>query len=116
MQELYEHLIAFSDEMPLQSEHQLFMHVFELSGKCGGDSSARFAAERLCTVETEWIWVDRAFLRDHWVVIPHQRELVWLDKNGQRSDTSTNFDTYAALRAVRSSGLSLEFALDDIKL
>ena len=112
------HCVAFSTECPskptLQSQLQSYMHVFELSGKCG--KSVYFAAERLVHMDTQSIWVNLAFLRDDWLVIPHQREIVWLDKNGQRSDTSTEFHTLAALRAVRPSGLSLQFALSDIKL
>ena len=48
------------------------------------------------------------FLFEGWLVVPLKHELAWFDKQGKRSETSTEWDSHY-LKQIYSSGSSLLF-------
>ena len=74
------------------------------------ESYVRLAVESVCLPNS-------VFLFDGWLVFPreNENELIWFDKNGTRSETSTEWDS-KNLRDIYSSGSSLLFSQPDGKL
>ena len=112
------HLVAMSR---LESERpcQWAMSIFDLqaSGNENGDETkkARFlSAERHVELGMGSMRLS-VFLHCEWLVFPHEKELVWFDKKGNRSVTSTHVDLNN-VRDIYSSGSSLLFALHNNKL
>ena len=83
-----------------------------------GKSASFFLIERHIdlTIESHLL-PSHFFLFDGWLVVPQwkKKKLVWFDKNGRRSETSTEWDS-ENLSQIYSSGLSLLFSQPDGKL
>ena len=96
-----------------------FMSIFDLSGKdsCGGKTAARrfFRAERHIDLTMQSQLPPEMSLIDGWLILALKNELVWFDKKGKRSETSTQLDT-SNVRAVFSSGSSIVFEMRGNKL
>ena len=117
------HVVAmsFAYESGRRESFQWFMSVFDLQAI--GNESSRvetgrfFQAERHIDLAMPSVWLSEVFLLDGWLVVPSEddKKLFWFDKDGQQSETSTEWDT-GELRAIYSSGCSLLFALDDTLL
>ena len=106
-----------------------FMSVFDLQAignDSGDDEDARggktkrfYLVKRHIDLAMQTVWLTGVFRLDGWLVVPrygpHTKEMVCFNKNGKRSETSTELDTNK-LRAIYSSDSCLLFALHDYKL
>ena len=125
------HVVAMSKLKNNTSSSQWFMSIFDLAtcnDSIGGDiTGARrgsgkttrnfFLADRHVHLDVEAPTFGPNFvLFDGWLVFPNQnRELIWFDKTGKRSETSTPLDTFN-LKDIYSFGSSLIFVQHDGKL
>ena len=89
------HLLAM-----LQTGSKWSMSVFDLATcnqidgdqHASGDNMARFTlADRHIPLDTQTPDFDEVFLLDGWLVVPFIDEILWFDKEGHRSETSTEF-------------------------
>ena len=126
-------VVAMSRLEDSEPPRKWFMSIFELAtckqrgddisswlAKRGGVKTVPqfFLAERHIELNIEpLLLLPRVFLFDSWLVVPlkNANELVWFDKNGTRSETSTEWDS-RRLKDIYSSGSSLFFTQLDGKL
>ena len=120
------HVVAMSLR---RNKQDWFMTIFDLAtcSANGGDNRAArddktarkfFLPERhirLSDVKTVYLY--SVFLLDGWLVVPGEDEnkIFWFDKNGKRSETSTELDT-KIWKEMYSFDSSLLFAQHDGKL
>ena len=103
------HLVAVSclEGDPFGTLTQWFTSVFDLAtcNEIGnGGETARFSLpERQIDFPTIWPSIADVFLLDGWLVVRGLNELVWFDKEGNRSETSTELDT-PILQKMYASG------------
>ena len=95
-----------------------FMSVFDLQATCNESGRVArgrklFLAERHVRLDIESFSASEMFLFDGWLVVPLENELVWFDKRGARSETSTEWDSETD---IYSCGSSLLIVLHDDKL
>ena len=109
------HVVALShlSDEPDESR-RWFMSIFELSGKESCDHQF-FLAERHIDLTIQAHFTPEMSLLDGWLMLPLQNELVWIDKKGKRSETTTRLDT-SNVTDIFSSDMSLLFVLRDKKL
>ena len=99
-----------------KSSRQWFMTIFNLatcnksdyrSARRGGKTKF-FLAEKHVRLAFESLFLPSVFLFNGWLVVPRENEkqLIWFDKNGTRSERSTKWDT-KKLKEIHSSGSSL---------
>ena len=100
---------------------QWYMTVFDLA-TCdeilsrSGDKTGHFCPpESLVDLDMEWLWQEELFLLDGWLVVPSAEEILWFDKRGNRSETSTYVDT-SDLHTIYASRSALLFHFHDGKL
>ena len=103
-----------------KSSCHCLMSIFDLatcseSGGGGRDTGGPtyFLAEK--TIDIDYSNKHRVVLFDGWLVFPHEHELIWLDKNGARSETRTEWDS-GNVRDMYSFGSSIIFEQRDGKL
>ena len=116
-----QHVVAMSR---LREPHsrQSFMSIFDLatwneSAVLRGRKVLRFfLIESHIELTIERRLMSRAFLFDGWLVVPLKDELVWFDKSGKRSETSTKLDNVRNVRAFCASGSNLLFAVRNNQL
>ena len=98
-----------------------FMSIFDLSGKENSDRRFFFAerhielAERSLRHQQPHLLCLPVFMLDGWLVVPHDKELVWFDKEGQRCKTSTQVDM-SGVQVIYSTDSSLLFGLRNKEL
>ena len=124
------HVVAISQRKDWTPFRQWFMSVFDLAtcndSPSSDNTGARrgsgkttlkcFLAERHVRLDFEAQRLPRVCLFDGWLIFPHEeRELIWFDKTGKRSETSTPLVTFD-LNDINSSGSSLLFVQHDGKL
>ena len=124
------HVVAMSrlrSEVVSHDSCHWFMSIFDLA-TCNDNSDARrdggktsckfFLIKRHIDLTTEPLLMWSMFLFDGWlVVLRHNRnELVWFDKNGKRSETTTMLKNISYVKDIYSSGSSLLFAVEEDKL
>ena len=105
------------------SSHQRFISLFDLQAICkksddkdtGKAEHKFFLAERHVRLDMESAWTPPLFLFEGWLVFRLQNELVWYDKEGQRSETRTELDSNSWIR-IFASGSSLILRKRDGKL
>ena len=120
------HVVAISH--PLHEWHNWFMTIFDLAtcNENGGDNKAArygktgcklFMSERNILLSEVLYFTHSVLLLDGWLGFPHEnkKELVWFDKKGNRSETSTELDT-RKVGAIYSWGSSLLFTQSCSKL
>ena len=118
-------MICLSSEPLLQESRHWFMSIFDLQAI--GNESGDVKTERSLPLLEVWsidltidsVFLHSAFLFDDWIVvsIKNRNELVWFDKSGRRSETSTKLSNINGnMRDIHSSGSSLLFAVDKDKL
>ena len=105
------HVVAMSFLKDSKLSSEWFMSIFDLATYSESDF---FLAERHVGLAIESYSLPRVFLFDGWLVVPreNQNELVWFDKRGARSETSTKWDS-DDLNNICSSGSSLFFIQRD---
>ena len=64
-------------------------------------------------VEIKWLWLDKVFLLDGWLVVPSDQEITWFDKEGFQSETRTNWDNTTKLRGIYASRSVVLFKFRD---
>ena len=107
------HLVAVcrvSDEA-----RQWYMTVFDLAtcNQIGGKKKARFPLpERHIDLAIEWLLIEEVFLLDGWLVVPSDNEILWFDKEGKRSETSTELNN-RELQTIYASRSVLLFLFHD---
>ena len=103
---------------------QWFMSIFALAtfnvSGGGGENNVRFfLIERHIELTlVEPLLLSSVFLFEEWLVVPLKdaNQLVWFDKSGKRSETSTKLNNISNLLAIYSSDSSLLFAVEKDKL
>ena len=114
-----------SDPCPDSESGYWFMSIFDLATcneSSGGDNTnaSFFLVERhIDLMMPDPTLAFCAFLFDSWLVVlpANGKELVWFDKNGNKSETSTEFDIdYTNLKSVYSFSSSIEFEMRDYNL
>ena len=111
------HVVALS-QLENSEANEWFMSVFDLQaiGKeiVGDEKRARRFSlpERHFQLDMEWPWLEEVFLVDGWLAVPTDQQIVWFDKEGRRSETSTKLDTSQS-QTIFSSRSVLLFALRD---
>ena len=109
------HLVAMCRLGSEESPDQLSVSIFDLAS-CSVDKKACFFwTQRHVEFDMQSSRGMTAFLHCEWLVVPHKKELVWFDKNGNRSERSTDVDL-ENVRDIYSSGSRLFFVLRDKKL
>ena len=112
------HVVAMSRLSEDPESPKWLMSIFDLSGKdsCGGKTARRFfLAERHIDLTMQSLFPPKMSLLDGWLILPLKNELVWFDKEGKRSETSTQLDN-SNVRSVYSSGCSIVLEMRDNKL
>ena len=119
------HLLAMWRTGSEPESRRWFMSVFDLA-TCnqidGGQHAscynmARFTlADRQIELDTQTACYNEVFLIDGWLVVPCENEILWFDKEGHRSETSTEWDSNNFASKIYSSGLSVLFEQPDGKL
>ena len=116
------HMVAMSRlEVSGPEFRQWFMSIFDLqaSAKTKDNKTVRkfHLVESHIDLTIEPLLLSNVFLFDGWMVVPLKdaNEMVWFDKSGKRSETSTVLDT-SNLQAIYASGSSLLFAVGKDKL
>ena len=107
------HLVTMNRLEKVWSD-QWSMSIFDLQAKSGMENGDFFLAERhveMGMLSSMWLPV---FLHCEWLILQQEKELVWYDKNGNRSETRTQLDTNNML-AIYSSGSSLIFTMRNNK-
>ena len=107
------HVVAMSRLGDQPGSRQWFMSIFDLSdrqNRCGDKTARRFfLLQRHIALTIESMLLTNVFLFKGWLVVAcDDRELVWFDKKGARSETSTKLSN---IRAIYSSGSSLLLAV-----
>ena len=109
------HVVALSclDREPF---NQWYMSIFDLQATRdekidGANSTAArrrkvYLAERFVRLDIESVWLSSVFLLDGWLLFHLNNELVWIDKEGARSETRTEWDS-KKLNGIFASGSSL---------
>ena len=115
------HVVAMSLESGEAESRQLFMSVFDLQA-FGHDGSGddkrvrRFSLpKRHFYLDIELPWLDQVFLFDGWLVVPEVQQITWFDKEGHRSESSTEWDSNGLINTFASRSI-LVFAFEDGKL
>ena len=117
------HLLAMCGPEREPESSQWLMIVFDLA-TCneigGGNNSAtdsRFSlTESPIHLNIQELWIEEVFLLDGWLVVPSENEILWFDKEGNRSKTSTKLDTSELLTIYSSRSVLLFAFLDNNKL
>ena len=115
-----EHRVVVMSTPNIATSHKLFMSIFNLAtcNERGGNRDARrgtrfFLPEKTIDLAIESQSLPSVFLFYGWLVFLHEdRELIWFDKEGKRSETSTEWDS-KKLKEIYSSGKSLLFTQHD---
>ena len=121
-------LVAMSRSSEAPDSRQWFMSVFD-SANCDqidyecNKSAQRFEISRRFALPERHVeidiqaspWLSQVFLVAGWLAVPGDRHILWFDKDGHRSETSTEWDT-AQLRKTFASRSILVFAFHDRKL
>ena len=108
-------------EFEPEESRQWFISIFDLQAMAKKKANKKivrfFRAERHIDLNVHSPWVSEVFLLDGWLVVPNGNlELVWFNKKGKRSETSTQLDNISNVRAIYSSGSSLLIGLEKNKL
>ena len=74
-----------------------------------------FLIERKIDLNLDWVRLQDIFMLDGWLAVPRNEEIIWFDKEGNRSETSTDLDTNE-LRGIYSSNSNLLFVLNNDKV
>ena len=114
------HLVAMS-RPDIESSLHWFVSLFDLATCDSKDSCGKsdcFVVERHVDLSTQMqtLHLGELFLLDGWLVFPGDHEIFWFDKEGNRSETSTQMDNYDLLRDIYSSRSVLLFLFSDGKL
>ena len=118
-----EHHVVAMSKLDGEASRQWCMSIFDLATCSENSRSARggktarkfFLAERHVRFAIESLYKPCVFLLDGWLVVALNKELVWFDKNGKRSETITELDTNK-MRSIYSSRSSLLFTQRDGQL
>ena len=113
------HVVAMSRLINKQQSRDWYMTIFDLqeaSAEKNGNKNARkfFLAKTPIQLTIEpFFLLSSVFLFSGWLLVPcnRNRELVWFDKKGKRSETSTELNNISHVPAIYSLGFSLLFAL-----
>ena len=123
------HVVAMSQLNSERGSPYWYMNIFNLAtcnesdnngARRGGDKTARtkfFLAEKTIDLDIESQSLPRVFLFDGWLVFPlmDEEELVWFDKEGKRSETSTELDSHN-FKEIFSFDSGLIFSQHDSKI
>ena len=115
------HVVAMSQLNSERDSPHWYMSIFNLATCNESDETAArtkfFQAEKTIDLAIESVSLANVFLFDGWLVFPlkDEDELVWFDKNGARSETTTEWDS-DYLKEIFSFGSGLLFAQNDSKI
>ena len=115
------HLVTMNRLENDWSGHQWSMSIFNVatfnesdgdkSDSRGGKTARFFVAERHIELSIKSLVLSSVFPFNGWLVVHREKEkeLVWFNKNGKRSETRTRLDSISNLRAIYSTVSSLLF-------
>ena len=119
------HLVAMSQLAVREPESpRWFMSVFDLQAisdadvRVAGQAAAAckfFLAERHVRLDMESARTPVVFLLDGWLVFRLENELAWIDKEGKRTETSTEWNSKKWL-GIYASGSTLILTRHDGKI
>ena len=111
------HVVALSLLSDEAESRQLYMSIFALQQETSNKKKGNKPARNFFLLYT---WVDLDLTFDHWTLsglflfggwlvvgLMNAKELVWFDKSGTRSETSTKLHKYSIWRPIYSSGSSI---------
>ena len=116
------HMVAISRPSDELEPRQWFMNIFDLKAIAKNNENLTahrkfFLVERHIELAIESMLLSNVFLLNGWLAVPGEnREIVWFDKSGKRSETSTKLNNISDMPTIYPSGSSLLFALEEDKL
>ena len=95
-----------------------YMTVFDLATRNQIDKTGHFCPpDALIDLDLAWLLQEELFLLDGWLVVPGREEILWFDKEGNRSETYTYVELDASdLHTIYASRSVLLFAFHDGRL